>query len=232
MTKKEKIKNIISIVYGWVIFLFTPFFFVCCGTMIPCTFRPFYYWSVGPLKISETSGYSYNEIKTAFDDVMNFIWRGAPFKTGNLAYTAEEASHFADCIPLFRLQLIIFIIGAVLFTAYFVLHFTKVLPIKRFKDINPITYGAMLTLVFALVFGIFAAADFDGLFRAFHQVFFPGKSNWTFNPETEQIINILPEEFFLECAIFIVSVIAILCAISITLGFVFRHKRKLLERLP
>ena len=226
MGKKEKIKNIIGTIYSWVMFLFTPFFFISCGTIIPCTFRPFYYWSVGPLGIESSSGYSYNTIKTAFDDVMNFIWRGAPFKTGSLAFTAEEEAHFADCIPLFRLQLILFIVGAVLFLTYYILTWTKVLPSKRYKNLSPVTYGAMLTLTLMAVIGIWAAISFDGLFQVFHQVFFPGKSNWTFDPNTEEIIKILPESFFLECAIFIISVVVILCAVSITLGFVFRHKRE------
>lgn len=230
MTRVEKIKNVIGIIYSWVMFLFTPFFFISCGTIIPCTFRPFYYWSIGPLRIESSSGYSYSQIKTAFDDVMNFIWRGAPFKTGDLAFTAEEESHFADCIPLFRLQLILFIVGVVLFVTYYILTWKKVIPSKRFKNLSPVSYGAMLTLLLMAVIGIFAAVNFNLLFEIFHKIFFPGKSNWTFDPNTEQVINILPESFFLECAIFIISVVIILCITSITLGFVFRHRRNVKDR--
>ena len=65
--------------------------------------------------------------------------------------------------------------------------------------------------LFLLVGGL-AALDFDRAFVVFHSLFFPGKTNWLFDPRTDEIINILPEVFFRNCAILILAVLVLGCA--------------------
>ena len=67
--------------------------------------------------------------------------------------------------------------------------------------------GAVLLAVAAL-----AALDFDRAFVVFHSIFFPGKDNWRFDPAADQIIEILPQEFFRNCALLILAVLAVGCA--------------------
>ena len=40
---------------------------------------------------------------------------------------------------------------------------------------------------------------FDEFFTLFHEALFPGDSSWLFNPMLDPIINVLPEEYFLQC---------------------------------
>ena len=68
--------------------------------------------------------------------------------------------------------------------------------------------------VFGLIAGL-AAIDFSRAFVVFHTIFFPGKSNWIFDWRTDAIILILPEAFFRNCAILIVSLLLIWCIILI-----------------
>ena len=68
-----------------------------------------------------------------------------------------------------------------------------------------------------LVVGALAALDFDRAFVVFHALFFPGKDNWLFNPATDQIINILPQEFFRNCALLILALLILGCAALIFL---------------
>jgi integral membrane protein (TIGR01906 family) len=58
-------------------------------------------------------------------------------------------------------------------------------------------------LVVPLVVGGLAALDFDRAFVIFHHIFFPGKDNWMFDPRTDAIILVLPQQFFMNCAILI-----------------------------
>ena len=44
---------------------------------------------------------------------------------------------------------------------------------------------------------------FDKAFEVFHKIFFPQKQNWILNPKTDEIINVLPQKFFMNCAILI-----------------------------
>jgi integral membrane protein (TIGR01906 family) len=73
-----------------------------------------------------------------------------------------------------------------------------------------------------------AATDFDRAFVTFHHLFFPGKTNWIFDPGVDEIINILPEVFFRNCAILIVAILFALCAAAVSLDFIIekRHKYK------
>jgi integral membrane protein (TIGR01906 family) len=54
--------------------------------------------------------------------------------------------------------------------------------------------------VLFLALGAWAFLDFEGLFTAFHTVFFPGKTNWVFDFRTDAIILILPEDFWARTA--------------------------------
>lgn len=63
-----------------------------------------------------------------------------------------------------------------------------------------------------------AALDFDGAFTVFHSIFFPGKDNWLFDPVTDPVILILPEAFFQNCAIAIVTVLLTVCIMLVVTG--------------
>ena len=62
-----------------------------------------------------------------------------------------------------------------------------------------------------LLVGALAALDFDRAFVVFHALFFPGKDNWLFDPAADEIINILPQEFFRNCALLILALLVLGC---------------------
>lgn len=69
-----------------------------------------------------------------------------------------------------------------------------------------------------LLIALLAALDFDGAFTVFHSIFFPGKDNWLFDPVTDPVILILPETFFRNCAIAIVTVLLTVCIMLVVTG--------------
>ena len=221
----------IDIICSVLAFLATPVFFIAFAASIPSVFRPFYYACITPLHIEEYSGYSRETIVEAYDDVMDFIWEGAEFKTGSLNWTESEKEHFEDCIPLFHLQVILASVLGAYLLAYLILIKKKVLRPARFKGISSVAYGGMLTILLMIIIGIFAAIDFDKLFNLFHAIFFPGKENWVFDEKTEQVIMILPEEFFAVCAGFIVGLVAILSIVATSLGIASKIKHDKIEKL-
>ena len=64
-------------------------------------------------------------------------------------------------------------------------------------------WAAVLAVTLPLVIGALAALDFDRAFVIFHSIFFPGKTNWVFDWYADQIIRVLPQAFFMNCAILI-----------------------------
>ncbi|MBP5445052.1 MAG: TIGR01906 family membrane protein [Acholeplasmatales bacterium] len=186
--------------------------------LIPIIFRPFYYVAIKLLNIEKQSGYTYSEIKEAFDGVMDFIWKGEPFYTGVLAHSEEGAAHFKDCIPLFWLDLWCFIISFIYVLTHFLLVKFKVLEFVKYKGFHPLFYAGVTTILFVIIIGIFGLIDFYKLFEAFHKLFFPGKDNWEFDEDADEIIKILPENFFALCAAWIGSHILIFDITAIVYG--------------
>jgi uncharacterized membrane protein len=53
---------------------------------------------------------------------------------------------------------------------------------------------------------------------------FPGKTDWLFNPKTDQIINILPIEFFACCAALIGVSLIVISVLYIIIHFKTKQK--------
>jgi len=175
--------------------LLTALFSLSAGLAVPMLWRGWYYLQIDALALPKRTGWSPAVIREAFDQVMDFLLFDAPFGTGELAWSTDGMAHFADCKFLFRLDLVILAItGALLLGLVFALVF---FPGFRSKiAFSPPLFACFLTLLLVAIFGTWAFVDFDGLFTAFHGLCFPGKTNWLFDYRTDQIILILPEEFW------------------------------------
>ncbi len=171
---------------------------------LPIYIRPFFHAHIGPYELAQRSGFTETEIREAYDEVMDYLTLpGKDFGTGVMAHSSEGAAHFADCKVLFDLN------GGVLLGSGLVLILLAFLRKRgaadeyRLGGRSAFFWAAVLALVAPIVIGGLAALDFDRAFVIFHSIFFPGKSNWLFNPYTDQIILVLPQEFFRNCAILI-----------------------------
>ena len=192
---------------------------------LPIYFRPFYYWHILGLDIVEKTGFSYPVIKQAYDEVLNYLVFNTEFATGILKYSESGKSHFEDCKVLFDLNFWCFISSLVITITIFILNKFKVIEIKRYNKFNPIFYSSIIAILIPIIVGILAAIDFDRAFEVFHTIFFPGKDNWLFNPRTDQIILVLPQEFFRNCAILIGSSLLIITITSIVLSCIYRKNK-------
>ena len=72
---------------------------------VPILCRPFYYAHIGPLKLKERTGLTEAEIKTAFDEMLDYCLGAEEFSTGVLAWSEEGKAHFTDVRGLFLLDL-------------------------------------------------------------------------------------------------------------------------------
>lgn len=101
--------------------------------------------------------------------------------------------HFEDVKHLFHLTQVIFLV--LLFPSWSFLKSSRVNRIF-FLYQKFFTITAILPILIAL---LAILVGFDNFFTLFHQLLFPGDSSWLFNPATDPIIWVLPEEFFLHC---------------------------------
>ncbi|MBQ9084387.1 MAG: TIGR01906 family membrane protein [Clostridia bacterium] len=220
---REKIINTgASVLYGVVIAVLVITFSIG----LPIYFRQFYYWHIDGLDMVERTGYDYETIKNAYDDVLDYLTvPGNEFGTGELAFSEEGASHFADCKLLFDLNGWAFIISLLLFGLLVTLQRREVITLYRPRGFSISFWSGVGTLSFFASVALLASLDFNTAFVVFHSIFFPGKDNWLFNPHTDEIIRVMPQQFFMNCAILIVCSIIILCAAMIVLGILEKKNR-------
>ena len=242
--------------------IFIILFVVSGAIALPLIVRSFYYSQIESLGIPEETGYTVEEVKEAYDEMMDYcMGRSDEFGTGKLAWSAEGKDHFDDCKMLFKLDKILVVISAVGIVACIAIAVgifgkSKSDGIVSAQDTaspdaignaqsdsvqNDILRAEEFTKAFARRAGFFAglvmllggaalagigAADFDAFFVKFHHTFFPGKENWIFDPAKDEIIKILPEEFFRNCAILIVSVIVLVSVFLIANYLIKRNRSK------
>lgn len=145
------------------------------------------------------------QIREAYDGILDFCTLpGRQFQSGVFAMSEEGIAHFADCKALFNLNLGGIICGGAITLLLLLLNRFNVITLLRPFGHRPQLISAIIAIALPLIIGLLAViVGFDRAFAAFHAVFFPGKTNWTFDPHYDQIITVMPEEFFLNCAIII-----------------------------
>ena len=195
---------------------------------VPIYCRPFYYAHIGPLGLVERTGLTEDEIRTAYDEMLDYstdLGDTVEFSTGVLAWSENGKGHFTDVRGLFHLDLWVLCtcVGILLGQSALTLGGRLPRPAPILGRGPAFWAGAGLGGAFLLV-GALASLNFDVAFVVFHALFFPGKTNWLFDPETDQIINILPQEFFRNCAILILAILVLGCTALILSDLL--HKRQ------
>ena len=200
---------------------------VSASIALPIYIRPFYYAHIGPYQLEARTGYTEEELRAAYDEVLDYLTLpGREFGAGVFAYSEEGASHFADCKVLFTLDTVVLIVSLIVTVALAVLAWRGVFRLCRpFGAHVLLTSGGAVLALFALL-ALVISLDFNTAFVIFHMLFFPGKDNWTFDPSTDPIINALPQGFFANCALLIGVSVIVLSLGCVIYGLIERKKRR------
>ena len=215
--------KIFSALFGVALF----FFILSFSIALPIYCRFFYYAQINALSLPETTGFSFEQIKFAYDQMMNYLTLpNQTFSTGVFKFDSEGASHFKDCKILFDINLIALILSSAILILTFILTKKKKITLSRPFNMSVSFISATAILIVLLILGIIVAVDFSSAFTVFHHIFFAGKDNWLFDPNQMEVIKILPEQFFLNCAVLIGASILIFCLSIITYQLIKRKKTK------
>ena len=178
------------------------FFLLTAAIGLPIYIRPFYYAHIEAFDLPARSGYTAEEIRAAYDEVLDYLTLpGKEFSTGVLPHSVEGKAHFEDCKVLFDLNASILLSSGLVLAVLFFMR-KKWGPYRIGKHSAPF-WAAVLSVTAPIMIGCLAALDFDRAFVIFHSIFFPGKTNWVFDWYADPIIRVLPQEFFMDCAILI-----------------------------
>ena len=209
--------------------LLTALLVVSGSVAVPLLLRPFYYAHIEFFDLTQY-GVTVEQIKVAYDQMMDFCIGLRPdFAVGDLIFSQEGMEHFVDVRKLFLLDLWALGLSAAALIA--VLVYCKVRKVRPalLKGHTAGFWGAVgLGITFAVV-GALAATDFNRAFVIFHSVFFPGKTNWMFDWRTDPIILLLPEGFFMNCAILILALVLVWCVALVAADILAGKKRRAIE---
>ncbi|MGT2887201.1 TIGR01906 family membrane protein [Streptococcus didelphis] len=157
----------------------------------------FYPLEIDFLNIEKVVYLSKASILHNFNGLMDYLTNPFNHKLNFASFAAsqEGLAHFKDVKYLFHFsQFICFIL------AIPSLIFLR----KNLKEKTLLDYHRyfLVAAVLPLIVALFALMiGFENFFIFFHNLLFAGKSNWMFDPLTDPVIWILPEDFFMHCFI-------------------------------
>ena len=213
-------------------------FGICTSVLIitlaigfPIYFRPFYYMQIEGLGIPADTGFSTQQIRQAYNELLNYLTiPGREFSVGAFNYSASGVSHFEECKSLFLLNGRALLLSALIIALIAVLAKTRVLRLKGTTLLKAIKWAGIANLcAFTLAGLLIALLGFNRAFAYFHLLVFPSNLNWIFDPLTDGIILALPRDFFLRCAIVIILLAVILSLLAVVIPTVLQKKRRKAE---
>ena len=175
-------------------------------------FRPLYIWDIDGLNLLDQVSMDRSTLLKNFGQLMSYLnnpWNQT-LQLSDFPVSTSGAFHFYEVKRLFLLcygVLLVTIVPSVVFI------FRLVKAKRLWRLIRPFQWGMIIPVIFGLVM----AAGFDQFFIAFHGVFF-NNDDWLFDPMTDPIINVLPEEYFMHCFILFFILLELFFLIGIIVG--------------
>ncbi|MBV7392301.1 TIGR01906 family membrane protein [Enterococcus alishanensis] len=174
--------------------------------------RWLYSFSVDHLNVLDYVTFSKNQLMKNFDQLMHYLnlpWVDQ-LKMSDFPVSESGAVHFVDVKKLFLLNYGVLIV-TIIPSIFYLRHLVKT---KRLWTMQrPFKIAFVIPLVIAAV----GALNFNQFFVLFHETFF-SNDDWIFNPVTDPIINVLPEDFFMYCFILFFVLLEVFFLVQIFIG--------------
>ena len=139
-------------------------------------------------------------------------------------FNEQDRLHLADVRKLF--------LGGLKLRNYAVILATILMIVLRakkadFRRLVPLGYlqALFVYLILAAILGVAMSIDFTSCFTLFHKLFFTNNL-WIFDPETDYMIRMLPEGFFLDMVIRVGVIFIVLLAVPGVAAVVYNWKWK------
>lgn len=151
--------------------------------------------------------------------IANYLWRTINFggsnntkgsRDGSYYFSSKEIAHLKDVSKIFKIVRIVCLASLIVVILLSIYFFKKKKNIAKF-----FLYGGLLVIIFGLI----VAITFDKSFLLFHIISF-NNDLWLLNPETDLLINIFPEKFFLNNFILVI----VLSIIELLVGYLIASR--------
>lgn len=182
--------------------------------------RSLYRYDMKRLEIPRNSGYSEEAVLENYDALIayNRIWFRGPLRFPSMEMSETGEIHFAEVKEIFAVfQGLALGLALPLLLGYG-------WAVKKRRP-EPFRLTAILSVGLPALLGGLIALNWDAAFVLFHKIFFRNDF-WIFDGATDPVIRILPDEYFLHCAVMILLLVVGM-ALLFLLGYrILRKKQK------
>ena len=198
-------------------------FLISAAVVIALNCIPLYVFDVRHLGLAEASGLSEDTLLQNYRILIDYnnLWGAKTLEFPDFAMSEAGRTHFAEVRT-------VFLAFEIALPISFVLVLLAVFLSRLWEDPRYLKWGGIFTLLIPVILGIFSLLDWETTFIKFHQIVFRNDL-WIFDPKTDPIINVLPEEFFLHEALLIFG-LAILGAVLALVLYRVRKRRYARQR--
>lgn len=199
--------------------LFLVILFIALAAKITLNARFLYYYDINHLGIDKAVQMDKATIIKNYDLLIKYTDTASikELKLPDFTFSKSGLDHFKDVKNIFIIlnyaivvALLLGILGAIICFKNNYIKFLK--------------HGAFVLILLPIVLAIPFIINFDSSFIIFHKIFFRN-NEWQFDPSTDPIINILPEDFFMHCAFLILGILLLFSAVQFIL-YKFMSKKK------
>lgn len=186
-----------SFIGGLILFLCL----VCVSVTITLNFRPLYYMDMKLLHISEDSGYSDEVIRKNYDVLIDYnnVWHTETLDFPDFPMSESGRIHFEEVKKVFG----VFEYGAIVLLPISI----AIIVIAKRKSFSRLFASAgICSIGIPAALGLLIATNWEWVFVTFHKLVFRN-NYWLFDPNTDPVILILPDAFFMHCAAMILLLV-------------------------
>ncbi len=189
--------------------------FLVLGIGVAALFNPiFVAFEQGRAASTAWTGYTTEELRTATDGILGDLYFGGDFDVtvrGQPVLDPREQAHMRDVRGVFAGFFILVLLSAV------------GLGVAGWRARRQAWFwratrtGAIVLAAGVAVLGVVSLVAFDALFEVFHRIFFAG-GTYLFDPRTERLVQLFPDQFWSETSIALGIVLLALAGAVIAIG--------------
>lgn len=205
-----------------ILIIFLPLYSLLKSVEINTFNKNLYLKSYDKYNITEITGKSMDELDNITQVIFQYLKEGLKGQVLEPYFNSREIAHMEDVKYLFKY-------GFILKYVSFVLSLLSIMMIFIYKIGKSIGkglfYGIFIWWGFFLLLFLLSLMDFTKYFTYFHLIFF-NNDLWLLDPKTDLLIQMLPEEFFIEIFKRIALLFMSFLAIIQTIGLILMRKVK------
>lgn len=212
---KEKTLTIKNLIFSILLMLL----FISFSVVVTLNFRPLYYFDINYLDIQAYSGLDEAVIRENYDVLIDYnsMFYDEELEFPSLIMSESGRVHFQEVKSIFVGLQYLLIVDFLVCAALLIYH-------MRRKSFAFLRLTGILTIVIPAVLGALIALNWNWVFVTFHHIAF-NNDYWIFDSATDPVINILPDTFFMHCALMILALVVLCAVLCLVSGIILDRKK-------